>query len=97
MSMKIGGGCWLWIGNKTPSGYGYIQIEGKAFKAHRLSYLAFKGDFDQKLFVCHKCDYPSCVNPAHLFLGTSRDNTYDAIKKAVSLNFLNKATSPQID
>jgi hypothetical protein len=31
--------------------------------------------------VLHVCDTPACVNPNHLFLGTMKDNTQDAIKK----------------
>jgi len=31
--------------------------------------------------VLHHCDYPKCVRPNHLFLGTRRDNADDAVAK----------------
>lgn len=31
--------------------------------------------------VCHACDVPCCVRPAHLFVGTAVDNRQDAIRK----------------
>lgn len=73
-------GCWLWTGRTNPRGYGQIAVPNSRY-AHRVAYEAYKGSFDKNLFVCHKCDTPSCINPDHLFLGTHSDNMKDAIRK----------------
>ncbi len=74
--------CWLWVGAMGSDGYGRLRGEqGTVECAHRYAYEVFKGPIPEKLCVLHTCDTPRCVNPAHLFLGTNRDNTADMIQK----------------
>ena len=71
-------GCWIWQGAKNKSGYGTMTVEKKTVFAHRYSYQYHIGEIPEKLFVCHKCDNPSCINPEHLFLGDNYINILDA-------------------
>jgi DNA-binding XRE family transcriptional regulator len=71
------GECWLWMATKNPTGYGYISDKGKMRIAHRVSYEMAYGELPDNMDVLHTCDTPSCVNPAHLRLGTHQDNMDD--------------------
>ena len=75
------GGCWQWTAGTFDSGYGAISIDGKMMKAHRVAYAEFVGLIPVGMCVCHRCDNPGCINPAHLFLGTNADNATDMMEK----------------
>jgi hypothetical protein len=79
---ELNTGCWLWSGSRSGlEGYGSIRIDGANVRAHRASWRIHNGPVPDGMCVCHRCDTPSCINPAHLFLGTNADNNWDKSRK----------------
>jgi hypothetical protein len=75
--------CRLWAGHKNrPNGYGQLYRPGqKPIQAHRLAWEQAYGPIPEELFVLHRCDVRTCVEPTHLWLGTAKDNARDCWAK----------------
>lgn len=74
-------GCWLWAGCQTGGGYGKVKVAQRTGLAHRHAYALMVGPISEGKIICHRCDTPLCVNPAHLYAGTDLDNSRDKMAR----------------
>ena len=80
-------GCWIWKGAMRRQ-YGVVKSMprdgsmGRMIAAHAYSLMIHKNvEFKSGELCCHTCDNPPCVNPDHLFPGTTLDNAQDRERK----------------
>ena len=83
--------CWIWTGGRDKDGYGIFWDgtytaagRGHDVRVTRWTYEQFVGPLPADQKVLHRCDRPSCVNPAHLFIGSTLDNNADRAAKGRS-------------
>lgn len=70
-------GCWSWSGAKSTYGYGVMGGDGRGASpvtAHRVAWSLFRGELRSDEHLMHLCHNPECSNPAHLAIGSMREN-----------------------
>jgi len=78
--------CWLWLNGYNSAGYGVVWDGKKQQLAHRISYVQCIGSLNKNLYVLHRCDNRRCINPAHLFVGSHKQNMEDMQNKSRHFN-----------
>jgi HNH endonuclease len=73
-SIRVGD-CLIWQGPHTPAGYGCLMVEGTTRLAHRLAYQEWVGPIPGDKQLDHLCRTRDCIEPTHLEIVTSRENT----------------------
>lgn len=77
--------CWVWKAARFANQYGSFHLNGRNVRAHRWLLGFLRGaPLEPDQFACHRCDNPPCCNPAHLFVGSARDNSRDMSVKGRS-------------
>lgn len=74
--------CWPWTGSTAKNGYGNFKVVSHVtIRASRFAYAVTNKRDPGAMFTCHTCDNPPCCNPKHLWLGDTKANSHDMVKK----------------
>jgi len=74
-------GCIEWVGYRNKEGYGRFGVNKKLVLAHRFAWMLEHGTIAKGKRVLHSCDNPSCVNVAHLHVGSHRQNMAEMVAR----------------
>ena len=83
----IPGDCLLWKYSLNKGGYGQLTIKGQGNQlVHRLAFLQAGETIPEGVQVNHLCNRPYCLQPGHLYAGTSAQNATDRTAFTKGLN-----------
>ncbi len=71
--------CWPWLGRGKR--YGVFRAGGAVVRAHRVAWALAHDEEPGVEVVRHLCHNTRCVNPAHLVLGSQKENMRDRYER----------------
>lgn len=90
--------CWEWMGEiigSRDSSRGEFWMGGKKHSSSRAAWILAVGPIPDGLWVLHTCDNGRCCNPAHLYLGTAKDNVRDMMERGRARMGLHMRNNPR--
>ena len=75
--MLLSSPCLIWRHRLDAYGYGTLRLDGKTCKAHRIAYEMSRGEIPEGKIILHMCHRRCCIQPAHLYAGTRKQNAED--------------------
>lgn len=74
--------CWPWTLGTSKAGYGRMSVNSRPNLCHKLAWeYAHQRPLPPGRFALHTCDNPICCNPDHIYPGTPKDNSRDAVTR----------------
>ena len=77
-------GCMERVYGRGYQGYGCTTIKAPGrvmLGTHRMAWLLAHGSIPRGAYILHRCDNKLCCNPAHLYLGSPKDNGRDSVNR----------------
>lgn len=91
------GNCREWSRCFNTDGYPRAVINGNVnAKVHRVVWELYNGKSAEGLVVRHTCDNIRCINPAHLEIGSPKDNARDRYIRGRNAKTRNVPTMGQV-
>lgn len=80
---KSGGpdACWPWMAGRSNQNYGVFKAGSNNRVCSRIAWTLCNRELREGELVRHSCDNPPCCNPAHLLVGSDRDNINDMMSR----------------
>ena len=76
LRVQPAGNCLIWLWRINSGGYGTGSFPGGEHLAHRQSFTQSRGH-SPSANILHLCHRPFCIQPSHLYDGSSMDNSQD--------------------